>query len=82
MDLREKMRNKGSIKKDFFISSGADLATRGIIAIYPKLGWYATRKSLGKVESKVRYSLIISLETGDVDINIYNYVSEMIEILT
>src|SRR5690606_5958924 len=61
--LRESVRNRGSLKKDYVISSGADLATRNVVAIYPKSGWYNTRKRLGMVESKVRYSLIVSIQS-------------------
>jgi len=77
--LKGIMRSRGSIKKDFVISSGADLATRHTIAIYPKNGWYSSRKKLGMAETVVRYSLIISIETEDVDVNIYNPVYEMIQ---
>ncbi len=77
--LKEKVRNRGSIKKDFIISSGADLATRSIIAIYPKNGWYGSRKKLEMVESVVRYSLIISIESDDVNVNIYTPVLNLIE---
>jgi hypothetical protein len=70
--LKESLRNKGSVKKDFIITSGADLATRNILAIYPKSGWYKTRKKLNKHNTQVRYSLIVSIETENVDVNIYN----------
>lgn len=76
--LKESMRNKGSIKKDFVISSGADLATRHTIAIYPKNGWYSSRKKLGMAETVVRYSLIVSIETEETNVDIYNPVYEMI----
>ena len=78
--LKESARSKGSIKKDFIISSGADLATRNYIAVYPKSGWYKTRKKLGKVNSIVRYSLIVSLETDRNDVNIYNPVAQLVGI--
>ncbi len=77
--LKDSTRNKGSIKKDFIISSGADLATRNIIAVFPKGGWYNLRKRLGKADSTVRYSLIVSVETERLDINIYNPVVELIQ---
>jgi len=77
--LKDIMRNRGSVKKDFIISSGADLATRNTVAIYPKSGWYNSRKRLGFVDAKVRYSLIISIETENLEINIYNPVLTLIE---
>lgn len=77
--LKEKLRNRGSIKKDILICSGADLALRNIIAIYPKHGWYSLRKRLGKVDSVVRYTLIISIETEELNIDIYNPVLQIIK---
>jgi len=76
--LNERIRGKGSIKKDFLISSGADLAKRNVLAIYPKAGWYKTRKKLGKYNSVVRYSLIVSIETEKLDINIYTPVANQL----
>lgn len=69
--LRSRVRSKGSIKKDFIITSGAELSERNILAVYPKNGWYRTRKKLGKVESEVRYSLIVSIETNETEIDLY-----------
>lgn len=43
-----RVRSRGSVKKDFITMSGADMAKRNTIAIYPKSGWYKTRKKLGK----------------------------------
>ncbi len=77
--LKEFIRSRGSIKKDFLICSGADLALRNTLAIYPKNGWYRTRKKLGLSESILRYSLLISIETADTDIDIYTPVKQIIE---
>jgi hypothetical protein len=77
--LKESVRNRGAIKKDFLISSGADLATRNMLAVYPKNGWYATRKKLGLSNTIVRYSLIVSIETADLEIDLYTPVMNLIE---
>lgn len=82
--LRERVRSKGSAKKDFIQTSGADLSNRNILAVYPKNGWYRIRKKLGKLNSTVRYSLIVSIETSVTDIDIYspvyNFVENFVEI--
>lgn len=78
--LKESVRSKGSIKKDFIVTSGADLSTRNILAVYPKSGWYKTRKKLNKYNTAVRYSLIVSIETDNADVNIYNPVLAQIPI--
>jgi hypothetical protein len=76
--FRESIRDRGCIKKDFLISSGADLSTRNVIAIFPKRGWYRTRKRLGMVNTKVRYSLIMSIESDDINAEIYAPIEELI----
>lgn len=74
-----RVRSRGSIKKDFITMSGADMAVRNILAVFPKNGWYKTRKKLNKVEQKVRYSLIVTLETPNTDVDIYTPVITQIE---
>ena len=74
-----RVRSRGSIKKDFITMSGADMAERNILAVYPKNGWYKTRKKLGKIETKVRYSLVVTIETPKLDVDIYTPVFEQVE---
>ncbi len=73
-------RNKGSVHRDFWIGSGADLATRNQIAIYPVSGWYRTRKKLERYNSSVRYSLIVTIEAPEIDVDIYTPVKTLIPI--
>lgn len=66
----KRVRSRGSVKKDFITMSGADMAVRNKIAIYPKPGWYRSRKRLHKENTVVRYSLIVTVETPDVNIDL------------
>ncbi|SDM98256.1 Serine protease, subtilisin family [Daejeonella rubra] len=77
--LKERIRSKGSVKKDFITVSGVELARRNLLAIYPKNGWYRTRKNKNMYDSIVRYSLVISIETEVQNIDIYEPVSILIE---
>ena len=77
--LRERVRSKGSIKKDFVTTSGVELSRRNILAAYPKNGWYRTRKQLGKIESIVRYSLIITIETPEQEVDLYTPVFNAVQ---
>jgi hypothetical protein len=79
-EITEQVRNKGSIHRDFWIGSGADLATRNRIAIYPVSGWYRMRQKLEKYDSTVRYSLIVTIETPAEEIDIYTPVRIQIPI--
>jgi hypothetical protein len=74
------VRDKGSIHKDIWVGSAADLALRNQIAVYPVGGWWKNRKKLKRYDSSVRYSLIISIETNEADIDIYNDVLNQITV--
>ncbi|MCA0383642.1 MAG: S8 family peptidase [Bacteroidetes bacterium] len=78
--IKERVRNKGSIKKDMLTVSGAELADRHYLAIFPKAGWYRTRKRLNRYNTSVRYSLIISIETPVKEVDIYTPVEMLIAV--
>jgi len=59
---------RGSIRKDLITMSSVEMAKRNCIAIFPKNGWYKTRKKLHRFNELVRYSLIISIETQEADL--------------
>lgn len=75
------VRDKGSIHKDFWKGTAADLSTRNKIAIYPVGGWWKTRKKLNRYDNQIRYSLIISIDTEDTDINLYTPILNQLEVL-
>ncbi len=76
--IKERIRSKGSVKKDFLDTNGADLSTRKYLAVYPKSGWYKSRKKLEKYHDPVRYSLIVTIETEDTEIDIFTPVANLI----
>lgn len=69
--LLGEFRNKGSIHKDIWEGNAVDLAERGALAIYPAMGWWRTRKKLERFNKSARYSLIISIETPETNIDLY-----------
>lgn len=78
--IGSRYRDKGSIHRDFWIGSGADLATRNQIAVYPVSGWYRMRKKLEKYNATIRYSLIVTIEAPEIDVDIYTPVRTLIPI--
>lgn len=64
-------RNLGSIHSDTWKGTAASLAESNLIAIYPAIGWWKTRSHLGKYNNKIRYSLVVSLETEDKTVDLY-----------
>nr|WP_320136312.1 S8 family peptidase [uncultured Amphritea sp.] len=75
-------RHRGSIHKDIWHGTAADLAERGCIAVYPAMGWWRTRQRLNRYESLARYSLVVSIETPETDVDIYSVVKNEIGITT
>ncbi|PUZ28641.1 hypothetical protein DCC81_03920 [Chitinophaga parva] len=80
--IGNKIRSKGSIHKDIWIGTAADLAAKNKIAIYPVGGWWRYRKQLKRYEHSVRYSLIVTIETPDNNVDIYTPVANLIDITT
>jgi len=78
--LGSQFRHKGSIHKDVWSGTAADLAERGKIAIYPAIGWWKTRTKLECYNKSARYALIVSISVPDVKINIYDEVFNQLEI--
>jgi hypothetical protein len=71
-------RNLGSIHSDYWVGTAAELATSNFVAVYPTIGWWRGRPHLGKWNSRTRYSLVISLETEDTTVPIYETVTNLI----
>jgi hypothetical protein len=51
-----------------------------MIAVFPISGWWKTRKKLARYNNTVHYSLIISIETPDVGVDIYSPVKQLIDV--
>lgn len=71
---------KGSLRKDFITLTGREMSERNILAVFPKNGWYKNLKRQNKFNEVVRYSLIVSLETEENDIDLYTPVMNQLAI--
>lgn len=78
--IGERIRNSGSVHKDIWIGTGADLAAMKNIAVYPVNGWWRLRNKLKKYDEKVRYSLIITIESDSTAIDLYTPVENLVAI--
>jgi hypothetical protein len=63
------------IHSDTWSGSAAQLAERGLIGIYPVVGWWRERRDLGRWDKSARYSLIVSIFTPVTEIDIYTPVA-------
>jgi len=73
-------RAAGSLHCDIWEGTAADLATRDQIAIYPASGWWYHNPRMGRVTSRARYSLIVSLSARDLDVDLYTEIMQAIRI--
>jgi hypothetical protein len=68
----------GSVHSDTWRGRAIDLASRGYIAVYPTMGWWNKRPHLGAWEKVARYSLIITIETPEIEADLYTPVANQI----
>ena len=54
-------RHKGSLHADIWCGSAAELASRGVIGVYPAAGWWKTRHKLERYNQPARYALVVSI---------------------
>lgn len=78
--LGQDNRDVGSIHSDFKKASAADLCDARYVAVYPVGGWWKMLKSLGKRTEKLRYSLVVSIDSEEVEADLYNEVITKIKI--
>ena len=75
--LGPQLRNRGSLHADIWKGTAADLAARHAIAIYPIGGWWRENPAHHRGNSKIRYSLVVSLRTAETA-QLYNAIQTQI----
>ncbi len=80
--LGERQRHRGSLHQDVWEGTAADLASRGFLAVYPAAGWWRTRPALERYNLPARYSLVVSIQTEQTEIDLYNAIAQKVEIVT
>ncbi len=80
--LGDRQRHRGSLHKDIWRGSAAELANRGFIAIYPAKGWWRTRQAQERFDLPARYSLIVSIRTPEVEVDLYTPIVEQVAVRT
>jgi Subtilase family len=73
-------RATGSLHTDIWRGTAADLAERGVIAVFPVSGWWKERKDRDHSERGARYALVVSIEAPGVDVDIWTPVAQQIGI--
>lgn len=73
--LGEQARNRGSIHSDIWVGTAADLAERGYVGIYPVSGWWKGQPKRDRSAYGARYSLVVSIATEAVGVDIWTPVA-------
>lgn len=75
-------RDRGSIHSDVWQGSAQELVDKESLAIFPVKGWWADDPL--KVENEARYSLIVSIETAEIDVSVdlYTEIAAQVEVET
>ncbi|EGG4342878.1 peptidase S8, partial [Salmonella enterica] len=76
------LRNRGSIHSDTWSGTALELADKKFIAIYPVSGWWKELKKENRQSSIARFSLIISIETKENNLEVHNEISQLLRIDT
>jgi hypothetical protein len=74
----KQIRSKGSLHSDYWEGTAASLAGRNQIAIFPVMGWWREKYADGHTEKRARYSLIVTIDTPDVAVDIYTPVKNQV----
>jgi hypothetical protein len=76
--LGDRQRHRGSLHKDIWRGTAAELANRGFIAVYPAKGWWRTRPAQERFDLPARYSLIVSIRTPGNEVDLYTPIAQQV----
>lgn len=75
------IRNLGSIHSDHWRGTGAELARRDAIAVYPVGGWWKEKPNLRRYDMQVRYALVVSIRATAGTVDIYTPIQVAIPVV-
>lgn len=78
--LGEAGQTKGSIHSDCWEGPAVELARRGLLAIYPVSGWWKELLTPDRSNEGVRYSLVVSIETDEEEVDLWTPVALQLEV--
>lgn len=73
-----RIRNKGSLHTDVWEGPASDLARRSLIGIVPTGGWWKDQPKHDRSEFGVRYALVVSIESPEVEVDLWSAVAAIV----
>jgi hypothetical protein len=77
--LGSDLRHHGSIHSDRWRGTAAELAEKDFLGIYPVNGWWRLRKFLGRYDSTLRLSLVVTITLPEQEIDLYSEIATQVE---
>ncbi len=71
-------RSRGSLHTDFFEANAADVASSGVVGVFPVSGWWKDQPKRDRSHLGARYALVVSIETDAADVDIWTPVAAKI----
>jgi hypothetical protein len=75
-----KARDRGSIHSDIWEGPASDLARCNLIAVHPVGGWWKESHHLKRFNSIARFSLVVTIDAGQNDVDIYTPVMNRVAV--
>jgi hypothetical protein len=66
---------------DQLTCKASDLARRNLLVVYPVSGWWKTQAVDNPEQKEAWFSLIVEIDAGTVDADLYAEISQKIELL-
>jgi hypothetical protein len=71
-------QSAGSLHTDIWTGPAAELANKEAVAVYPVAGWWKDRSAYDQSERGVHYSLVVSIESPVVEVDLWTPVAQQI----
>ena len=78
--LGDDLRCRGSIHSDSWTGTAAQLAEMEHLIVFPVNGWWRLRAQHKKYNHRIRYSLVVSLETVGADLDIFTSIKAAVDV--
>lgn len=78
-DFGSNRRHVGSLHIDQLTCKASDLARRNLLAVHPVTGWWKSKKLLADGLPSVRYALIVEIDAGELEAELYAEVQVAVE---
>lgn len=75
---RDQQTSTGSLHTDIWTGSAVNLASKEAVVVYPVAGWWKNRPKLDQSDRGVNYSLVVSIEAPEVEVDLWTPVAQQV----